>query len=297
LARTHMWGEQVAILNNALMSNSDFACVALLDASGHEKAKAFLSAFPDLGKTLDYSRNPLFLKVKESRTADTGAVYERGGQSFFDILYPLENNSWMLVSVRWESLKKLLFDQQVGVKGYVWLVDETGRVIGDSLQQHVGERTLPRWTFFQQRIDDNTAWEGEFTDPYGIESVGAGQWVTGAGWFVLSAQPQSEAYATIRQLRREAFLWMFCSFLGMGVFGYFWVKHISFPITRLAAGVRSVAHRRFDDKIPEDFGLDEFRALGQAFNQMMKELKAFEACRWKKSSRKKPPFSRSCSPS
>src|ERR1700719_4758248 len=59
LARTRMWGEQVAILNNALMSNSDFACVALLDAAGHEKAKAYLSAFPDLAKTLDYSRNPL----------------------------------------------------------------------------------------------------------------------------------------------------------------------------------------------------------------------------------------------
>src|SRR5690242_7415076 len=32
LTRSHAWGEQLSILNNALMSNSDFACVALLDA-------------------------------------------------------------------------------------------------------------------------------------------------------------------------------------------------------------------------------------------------------------------------
>src|ERR1700689_1059746 len=36
LARTRMWGEQVAILNNALMSNNDFACVALLNSGGKE---------------------------------------------------------------------------------------------------------------------------------------------------------------------------------------------------------------------------------------------------------------------
>src|SRR5947208_845601 len=34
LARSHNWGEQLGILNNALMSNSDFACVALLDPKG-----------------------------------------------------------------------------------------------------------------------------------------------------------------------------------------------------------------------------------------------------------------------
>src|SRR5262245_34561464 len=33
LARSHQWGEQVAILNNSLMSNDDFACVALVSAA------------------------------------------------------------------------------------------------------------------------------------------------------------------------------------------------------------------------------------------------------------------------
>src|SRR5262245_16220057 len=37
LSRARVWSEQLAILNNTLMSNSDFACVALLDAQGKEK--------------------------------------------------------------------------------------------------------------------------------------------------------------------------------------------------------------------------------------------------------------------
>jgi len=49
LARTPQWGEQVSILNNALMSNPDFACVALLNSSGKELAKAF-----------DWLRGPAF---------------------------------------------------------------------------------------------------------------------------------------------------------------------------------------------------------------------------------------------
>src|SRR5262249_9408878 len=70
---------------------------------------------------------------------------------------------------------------------------------------------------------------------------------------------------------------MICSFLGMGLFGYFWVNHISLPITKLASAVGRVAHRQFDEKVPEDFGLEEFRALGNAFNQMMTELKSYNA--------------------
>lgn len=275
LIRTHNWGEQLAILNNALMSNSDFACVALLDADGKEKVKAFDATLTQFRKSLDYSRNPLMLKVRKTQTADTGAVYEVNGQSFFDILYALEDGQWMLVAVRWESLKSLLFDQQVGKHGYIWLFDETGRVIGDSQNTHVGERVLPAWSFFKDRVEKPESWQGEFNDLSKIASVGAGQWVKGTGWFVLSAQPQTEAYAKMWQLRRQAFAWVFISFLGMGVFAFFWVKHISMPILKLSAGVQHVAKRQFDNEMPEDFGLEEFRALGQAFNQMTRQLKAY----------------------
>jgi PAS domain S-box-containing protein len=276
LARSHSWGDQVSILNNALLSNNDFACVALLDLGGHEKAKAFDASLRNLAAPLDYSRDPLFRKIQNSRIADAGAVYERQGQSFFDILYPLEDGQWMLVSVRWEALKKLLFDQQVGKTGAIWLIDDRGRVVGDSLHVHVGEQLLPQWQFFSERVEEPQPWEGEFLSPQNVPCVGAGQWIPGAGWFVLSSQPQAEAYAKMWQLRRKAFLWVICSFLGMGVFAYFWVTQISFPITKISSGVRRVIKRQFDEKIPENFGLEEFRALATAFNGMMQELKSYE---------------------
>src|SRR5262245_12452823 len=36
VSRAKHWGEQVAVLNNALLSNNDFACVALLGPDGKE---------------------------------------------------------------------------------------------------------------------------------------------------------------------------------------------------------------------------------------------------------------------
>jgi two-component system sensor histidine kinase VicK len=276
LTRSKVWSEQLSILNNALMSNTDFACVALLDPKGKEKAKAFDSSLTLFALPIDYSQNALFAKVVQSQSADAGAVYEKNGASFFDILYPLENGQFMMVAVRWESLKNLLFDQQVGQGGFIWLMEETGRVVGDSHhEQHVGQ-TYPAWLFFQQRLETQTDWSGEFEGPDGLPMVGAGSWVKGAGWFVLSAQTQQEAYAKAQSLRRSAFFWMVISFSGMVWFGVFWVKDISLPITRLAAGVNAVARRQFDEKVQEDFGLDEFRALGSAFNNMMKELKVYE---------------------
>src|SRR5438132_9857368 len=112
LARTRAWGEQVSILNNALMANNDFACVGLLNRQGKELAKAFDSKLQNFVAPLDLSRHSLFLKVSPDRHADTGSVYEQEGQSFFDILYPLENGEWLYVAIRWNSLKKTLFDQQ-----------------------------------------------------------------------------------------------------------------------------------------------------------------------------------------
>ncbi len=275
LSRTHLWGEQVSILNNALMSNNDFACVALVNSQGKELAKAFDTKLKDFRLPLDLSQNKLFLRVIGDRHADTGAVYEREGQSFFDILYPLEGGDWMFVSVRWESLKKILFDQQVGKRGFIWLVDETGTIAGDSQNEHTGQLVLPNWEFFKQRLEERDPWLGEFDDPNGMSSVGAGQWIQSAGWFVLSAQPQSEAYAKIAKLKIQAYFWVVVSFLGIIIFGYFWVRHISLPITKLAGGVVNVARRKFDAKVPENFGLEEFRALGQAFNQMTQELQVY----------------------
>ena len=275
LARTHQWGEQVAILNNALMSNSDFACVALLNSQGKELAKAYDSKLKDFHAPIDLSQNKLFVMVSIDRHADTGSVYERDGGSFFDILYPLESGAWMYVAIRWDALKKNLFDQQVGKTGYIWLIDESGTVAGDSQNKQVGQALLPSWSFFQNRLDAHDPFLGEFDSPSGIPTVGAGQWIQGAGWFVLSAQPQSEAYAKISKLKSQAYFWVIVSILGIGIFGYFWIHQISSPITKLAAGVANVARRKFDIKVPENFGLEEFRALGQAFNQMTQELQVY----------------------
>src|SRR5258706_206266 len=95
-------------------------------------------------KVVQYSR------VSKAQIADPGPVYERGSLSFFDIIYPLENGQFLLITVRWESLKKLLFEEKVGERGFIWVMDEAGRVVGDSLQSHVGQ-VYANWPYFKER--------------------------------------------------------------------------------------------------------------------------------------------------
>src|ERR1700690_1203810 len=64
LSRTRQWGEQVTILNNALMANNDFACVALITNQGKELAKAYDSKIQHFRPPLDLSNNELFKKVR-----------------------------------------------------------------------------------------------------------------------------------------------------------------------------------------------------------------------------------------
>src|SRR5258705_11970867 len=91
----------------------------------------------------------------------------------------------------------------------------------------------------------------------------------------LPGKPKSEAYKKTATLKWQAYFWVIVSVIGIGIFGYFWLRHISGPITKLAGGVVNVTKRKFDVKVPENFGLEEFRALGQAFNQMTQELQVY----------------------
>src|SRR6185295_2840716 len=63
LARSKIWSEQLSILNNSLMSNADFACVALLDDHGKEKVKAHDGSLSFLNRHIEYGLEPLFLKI------------------------------------------------------------------------------------------------------------------------------------------------------------------------------------------------------------------------------------------
>ena len=107
-------------------------------------------------------------------------------------VYPLETGQWMYVAIRWDSLKKNpLLTNRSAISGIYGWIDETGTIAGDSHNEHNGQSLLPKWAFFNERLEDRKAWLGEFSDPNGLSSVGAGQWIESAGWFVLSAQPQS----------------------------------------------------------------------------------------------------------
>ena len=66
----------------------------------------------------------------------------------------------------------------------------------------------------------------------------------------------------ISQLKWQAYGCVALSVVGIGIFAFFWLKHISGPVTKLARGVVNVTKRKFDVKVPENFGLEEFRALG-----------------------------------
>src|SRR5262249_31232752 len=162
----------------------DFACVALLDAQGKEKAKAHDGSLTFLNKPLDYANNALFNKVTVAGTPDTGAGYSLGDMSFFDILFPVQNGPLMFGLLRSDALRKVLFEEQVGQQGYIRVIDEGGRVVGDSRKNLAGQ-DMNQWDFFKKRLEDEEEWRGEFNDPVREPMVGASAWVTGAGWMIL----------------------------------------------------------------------------------------------------------------
>ena len=263
----------------------DFACVALLDANGHEHTKAYDSTLSYLNAPIDYSRNPLFLKdVPQTHAAHTGTVYVRNGQSFFDVLYPLENGQWMLTSVRWDSLKKVIFDQQVGLKGYIWLVDDTGQIIGGLASNHFsGDAVRPAAGLSSPTRKDDPPPCGIAgrvqRSATGVPSVGAGQWIEGSGWFALI---RPAAVGSLRQNQTASRERLFLDVLQRRRDGRFRLfLGAPYQLSHYAAGGAWCAERDaaeiWKTRCRKISGSKNSAPLGKAFNQMTRELKAFEA--------------------
>lgn len=96
------------------------------------------------------------------------------------------------------------------------------------------------------------------------------------GWHIVAEQPVATAYASSRNMRRQAILWILISVAIALVSGLILAKGISEPVQRLVSGAHELAQgnlgHRFD--LPET---DEFGRLSQAFNHMAIELATRDA--------------------
>jgi two-component system, NtrC family, sensor kinase len=252
--------------------------VELLDAAGHEQLRVSRNDLDQVGSDRDFSADPKFVEAVAHRVYYS-SVYFRADSEPYLTFALARTSAKPTVSVAEVNLKfiwETISHFKVGENGYVYVIDQQGRLIAHpDLSLVLRNTNLSNLTQVHAaqtaRADD----AGEVVKDFGGRRVLAAYApITPPGWFVFVELPASEAFAPLYVSIRRAILLVLLSGVIAFLIGLFLMRRIVRPLEQLeefAATVRSTNNYnlRFNYS-----SRDEIGAVARGFNDMLTELAA-----------------------
>lgn len=262
--------EQFKVIQQALVANSDFAVLSVTDPGGMETVKAASSKFQTEMNPLDRSKDPTWVEVSENGLVEVGPVHELSGTPVFNVVYPLKTGDFAFLTVNLSGLWKKLQSPKIGKSGKIVVVDEKGEVLPGFSGEDVPKVPAAELTALLHA-------EGGVRDEIPGERgklVGGFRYVPSAKWYVLTLQPQDEAFLAAAQMTLQVAL--FLLLISAAAFGTAWfvAAKVSEPLLELTRWALRVAKNDYSTPVREP-GWGELNTLARTCNQMMKALKAY----------------------
>jgi len=158
---------------------------------------------------------------------------------------------------------------KIGEEGFVFVIDEAGRIIHHPDSSLIGTDVAAR-TWFAATTDRATGWLS-----YRFEGVGYvasfhrfGAWK----WLVLVTDPESEVYGALNQLGSYVLVLGAVGSALIALVLMVLTRRVTAPLATLVAGADDVGRGRLDTKI-EVMTRDEIGVLARAFNDMIEQLR------------------------
>jgi signal transduction histidine kinase/HAMP domain-containing protein len=264
-------GRQVEIfkiLQRAAITHPAFALISVVDANGKEIVRVADTALFGRAGYSDRSKDPVVLRALKENKAGLTAVRLKGKKPLLGIAHPLKDGRALYavygLSNLWEQLRNL----QVGTSGRILLTDAGGRpLVG------FGEGFVPAgWT--APLMGEQEGWMNGVAAGDTL-MVGAYKKTPSAGWRVMTLQPKSEAFAVAEGFLFQALTFLFLLAIIVSAAAYWISRKITAPLKALVQGAQRAARHEFDQAVPA-VGWGELNLLSKTFNEMMREIKAFE---------------------
>lgn len=172
---------------------------------------------------------------------------------------------------------RLVDSIRIGEEGYAFVVSKEGLLIahglGSAKEQVLRQEQIGHLPIVRAALEGREVAE-VYHDERGIEEIGVSAPIPSLGWGLVIEQPTREAYAAATQLTYQlTFLIVAFLFLMIVIGTVGGRRYLVAPIQELIRGVRAVGGENVADKV-KILSRDEFRELGDAFNQMTERLSA-----------------------
>jgi len=177
------------------------------------------------------------------------------------------------------GIQEIIGSIRLGESGYVYIVDNNGRLIASSEAQ-AGSRVIGADFSDRSWVADvigGKTYDGlkKFetrTNAQGDKVIIAGRPIPGINWFVLSEWPQSDAYSVIVNILMLTLLIALITLILIILLGFIFARQVEKPLKSLRHGAMHITRGDLDYRLRIKTG-DEFEILGSKFNDMIKILK------------------------
>lgn len=265
--------EQFKVINQALVTNPDFAVLSVTDPGGKETVKAASSKFITEMNPIDRSRDPAWLDVSENGLAALGPVHDLAGIPVVNLVYPLKTGDFAFLTVNLSGLWKKLQAPKIGKTGKIVVADVKGNILAGFSGDEV-PKVAP--AFLAKMFGSDTEGSREsIPSDKGVQVGGFHSAETSSTkWYVLTLQPQDEAFLAASQMTVQVIV--FILLISAAAFGVAWfvATKITEPLLDLTRWALRVSKNDFSTPVQEP-GWGELNTLARTANQMMKALKSY----------------------
>lgn len=270
--------KQTILLKSVAEHDTDFQIVIIADIEGKQIARSDgRPASPEI----DYNDRPYFLEVLESgRTAISEVLVAKStGRLGIVIAEPIFNElrqieGVLIANLELSRIVKQISQVSLGEKGYVFIVDNLGRIVlhpnWDLVETAADVSSLEP---VKSAINGYSGWS-EYTDA-GQTRLAGYSYIETTGWGLIAQQPMEEALASVYDLNRTqlgiaGLAAIIAAILGVEIAGM-----LTRPLTNMAMLARRLADGGLEASLYVT-AKDEVGQLADALNHMLSKLRRRE---------------------
>lgn len=196
-----------------------------------------------------------------------------------DVFSPIFSNNENVAAVikmqvNLEQLRKRIEDIKLEGEGYIYVVDDEGRLIAHPSQQYVFERpNLLSRQLIQAILNAQTPHNGDYiyTNENNVQVTARAVRVPGINWVAVFEQPESQAYGFLVFIRNFFLATLVGSSMLLLLIALVLSENLTRPIRKLQQAAQSIERGDFNTSISIKSG-DEIEALSHSFASMINQL-------------------------
>ncbi len=261
----------------------DVTAVTLLDAQGREQVRLSEGTLYTSRDLRSQSASPAFEAARTGEQYIGPVTTSPHGEPFIILALPIQNLSEgrvvgvLVAQLDLKSLWEQVISFNVGKSGYLYLVDQDGRLIAHpDFSLVLARKGVERFSAVRRFLrggEDRTpvALEG-YSNYQEREVLGVFARSPKLGWGVIVEQPLVEALASVQQAKVTTTVMLLNTLLVALLLGVLAARHVTRPVHELAVGAATLGAGDFSHTISVR-GRDELAEVAATFNWMTANLR------------------------